>query len=62
MRCEFIKAHRGELGPIGKACGALKASRSEHYGYIKRGKSNARIAHEAPEGFVAEKFELHRGG
>ena len=61
MRCEFIKTHRGEFGPIRKACEILKVSKSEYYDYIKRRKSNAQIAREALEGFVAEKFELHKG-
>ena len=61
MRCEFIKAHRGELGPIRKACETLKVSRSEYYDYINRRKSNAQIAREALEGFVTEKFGLHKG-
>lgn len=61
MRCEFIKTHRGEFGPIRKACEILKVSKSEYYDYIKRRKSNAQIAREALEGFVTEKFELHKG-
>ena len=61
MRCEFLKAHRGEFGSIRKACETLKVSRSEYYDYIKRRKSNAQIEREALEGFVVEKFELHKG-
>lgn len=61
MRCEFLKAHRGEFGPIKKACEILKVSKSEYYDYIKRRKSNAQIEREALEGFVAERFELHKG-
>lgn len=61
MKCEFIKTHRGEFGPIRKACEILKVSKSEYYDYIKRRKSNAQIEREALEGFVAEKFELHKG-
>ncbi|MEC4295549.1 IS3 family transposase [Adlercreutzia shanghongiae] len=61
MRCEFLKAHRGEFGPIRKACEILRVSRSEYYDYIKRGKSNAQIEREALEGFVAERFEAHKG-
>lgn len=61
MRCEFLKAHRGEFGPIKKACRILRVSSSEYYDYIKRPKSNAQIEREALEGFVVEKFELHKG-
>lgn len=61
MRCEFIKAHRGEFGPIRKACEILRVSKSEYYDYLNRPKSNAQIEREALEGFVVEKFELHKG-
>ena len=61
MRCEFLKEHRGEFGSIRKACKALGVSRSEYYDYAKRRKSNAQIEREALEGFVTEKFELHKG-
>lgn len=61
MRCELIKAHRGESGPIGKACEILRVSRSEYYDYSNRPKSNAQIEREAPEGFVVEKFEPRKG-
>ena len=61
MRCEFLKEHRGELGPIRKACEILRVSKSEYYDYVKRRKSNAQIEREALEGFVAERFDLHKG-
>ena len=61
MRCELIKAHRGEFGPIRKACEILRVSRSEYYDYSNRPKSNAQIEREAPEGFVVEKFEPRKG-
>lgn len=61
MRCEFLKEHRGEFGPIKKACRILHVSKSEYYDYIKRRKSNAQIEREALEGFVVEKFEQHKG-
>lgn len=61
MRCEFIRAHGGEFGPIRKACGILRVSRSEYYDCLNRPKSNAQMEREAPEGFVVEKFELHKG-
>lgn len=43
MRCELVKAHGGELGPIGKACETLRVSRSEHYDHLNGPESNARI-------------------
>ena len=61
MRCELIKAHGGEFGPIGKACEILRVSRSEYYDHLNRPKSNARIGREAPEGLVVEKFEPRKG-
>ena len=61
MRCEFLKEHRGEFGPIRKACGILRVPESEYHGYVKRRKSNAQIEREALEGFVAERFDLHKG-
>lgn len=61
MRREFIKAHRGEFGPIGKACEILRVSRSEYYDCLNRPKSNAQIGREALEGFVVEKFEPRKG-
>ena len=61
MRCEFIRAHRGGFGPIGKACETLRVSRSEYYDCLTRPKSNARIEREAPEGLVVEKLEPHKG-
>lgn len=61
MRCEFLKTHRGNFGSIRKACKILQVSKSEYYDYIKRRKSNAQIEREALEGFVVEKFKLHKG-
>lgn len=61
MRCEFIRAHGGESGPIRKACEILRVSRSEYYDCLNRPRSNAQMGREAPEGFVVEKFELHKG-
>lgn len=51
----------GELGPIRKAREILRVSKSEYHGYVKRGKSDARIGREALEGFVAERLGLHKG-
>ena len=61
MRFEFLKEHRGEIGPIKKACGLMKASKSGFYEHLGRRKSNARIEREALEGFVAEAFGRHKG-
>lgn len=60
MRCEFLKEHRGEFGSIRKACGILHVPESEYYDCVKRRKSNAQIEREALEGFVAERFNLHK--
>lgn len=61
MRFRFPKEHRGELGPIGKACRLLGVLRSGFYEYLGRRKSNAQIEREALEVFVAESFERHKG-
>ena len=60
MRFEFLKEHRGEIGPIKKACGLMKASKSGFCEYLSRKKSNARIEREALEGFVVEAFHRHK--
>ena len=61
MRFEFLKEHRGEIGPIKKACGPMEASRSGFYEHLGRKKSNAQIGREALEGFAVEAFERHKG-
>ena len=61
MRCELVRAHGGEFGPIGKACEILRVSRPEYYGCSNRPRSNAQMGREALEGFVVEKFEPHKG-
>ena len=61
MRFEFLKEHRGEIGPIRKACGLMKVSKSGFYEYLGRKKSDAQIEREAIEGFVVEAFERHKG-
>ena len=61
MRFEFLEEHRGEIGPIKKACGLMKASKSGFYEHLDRKKSNAQIEREALEGFVVEAFERHKG-
>ena len=60
-RFEFLKEHRGEIGPIKKACGLMKVSKSGFYEYLGRKKSDAQIEREAIEGFVVEAFERHKG-
>ena len=57
----FLEEHRGEIGPIKKACGLMKVSKSGFYEYLGRKKSNAQIEREALEGFVVEAFERHKG-
>lgn len=61
MRFEFLEEHRGEIGPIKKACELMKISKSGFYEYLGRKKSNAQIEREALEGFVVEAFERHKG-
>lgn len=61
MRFEFLKEHRGEIGPIKKACELLRVSKSGFYEYLNRKKSNAQIEREALEGLVIEAFRRHKG-
>ena len=61
MRCELLEEHRGEFGPIRKACGILRVPESEYHGYVKRRRPDTQIEREALEGFVAERFDLHKG-
>lgn len=61
VRFEFLKEHRGEIGPIKKACGLMEVSKSGFYEYLGRKKSDAQIEREAIEGFVVEAFERHKG-
>lgn len=60
MRFEFLEEHRGEIGPIKKACGLMKVSKSGFYEYLGRKKSNAQIEREALEGLVVEAFHRHK--
>ena len=60
-RFELLKEHRGEIGPIEKACGLMEVSKSGFYGYLSRKKSNARIERGALEGFAVEAFERRKG-
>ena len=61
MRFELPKGHRGEIGPIEKACGPMKASKSGFYEHLGRRRSNARIERGALEGFVVEAFGRRKG-
>lgn len=61
MRLEFLKEHRGGIGPVKKACGLMKVPKSGFCEHLGRKKSNARIERETLEGLVAEAFERHRG-
>lgn len=57
----FLEEHRGEFGPIRKACGPMKVSRSGFYEHLGRKKPNAQIEREALEGLVVEAFHRHKG-
>jgi len=61
VRFEFLEEHRGEIGPIEKACGLMKASRSGFYEHLGRKKPNAQIERGALEGFAVEALERHKG-
>lgn len=61
MRYQFLKEHRGEFGPIKKACEILGVSKSGYYEFLRRRKSNAQIEREALEQFVKDEFERHKG-
>lgn len=61
MRFQFLKEHRGEVGPIKKACKLLRVSNSGFYEYLSRRKSDAQVEREALERFVAEAFCRHKG-
>ena len=56
MRFEFLKEHRGEIGPIKKACGLMKASKSSFYEHLGRKKPNAQIERGALEGLAVERL------
>lgn len=61
MRYRFLKEHRGDFGPIKKACHLMRISRTGYYEYLRRKKSNQQIEREALEGFVEDVFNEHRG-
>ena len=61
MRFGFLKEHRGGIGPVKKACGPMKVSKSGFCEYLGRRKSNARIEREALGGFVVEAFGRRKG-
>lgn len=61
MRFGFLEEHRGEIGPVKKACGLMKASKSGFYEHLGRKKPNVQIERGAVEGFVVEAFERHKG-
>ena len=61
VRYQFLKEHRGEFGPIKKACEILGVSKSGYYEFLRRRKSNAQIEREALEQFVKDEFERHKG-
>ena len=59
-RFEFLKEHRGEIGPIKKACGPIKASKSGFYEHPSRKKPNAQTEREALERLVVEASHRHK--
>ena len=60
MRFELLEEHRGEIGPIKKACGPMKVPKSGFYEHPSRKKPNAQIEREALEGFVVEAFRRNK--
>ena len=61
MRLGFPKEHGGGIGPVKKARGLTKVSKSGFYEYLGRRKSNARIGREALEGLVVGAFGRRKG-
>ena len=61
MRFGFLEEHRGEIGPVKKACGPMEVSRSGFYEHLGWKKSNAQIERGALEGFVVEALHRHKG-
>lgn len=61
MRYRFLKEHRGNFGPIKKACKLMRASRTGYYEYLGRRKSNQQIEREALERFVKDICFKHKG-
>ena len=59
MRFGSLKEHRGEIGPVKKACGPMKASKSGFYEYLGRKESNAQIERAFT---VGERNGLRAGG
>lgn len=57
---ELLEEHRGEIGPIKKACELMKVSKSGFYEHLSRKKSNAQIEREALEGFAVEAFHRRK--
>ena len=43
----FLEGHRGEIGPIKKACGLMKVSKSGFYEHLGRKKSNTQVERAA---------------
>lgn len=63
MRFEFLKEHRGEIGPIKKVCELMKISKSGFYEYLGRKKSNAQIErHKGRYGYRRINRELRKSG
>jgi len=63
VRFGFLKEHRGEIGPIKKACGLVKVSKSGFCEYLGRKKSDARIErHKGRYGHRRVNRELRKSG
>ena len=62
VRFELLEEHRGEIGPIKKACGLMKVSKSGFYEqHLCRKRYNAQIERGTLEGLFVEAFERHKG-
>ena len=58
-RFGFLEEHRGEIGPVKKACGPTKASKSGFYEHLGRKESNTQIERAFT---VGERNGLRAGG
>lgn len=60
-RLEFLKEHRGEIGPVKKACGLMKVSKSGFCEYLGRKKPNAQMERGARAPHHAEARACRKG-
>ena len=61
VRLELLEEHRGEIGPVKKACGPMEASRSGFYEHLGRKKPNAQIERGARAPHHAEALVCRKG-